>query len=159
MINGVHHVSIATTRLEAMLGFYRDLLGLEVRDSMIAPETDAAFHTLVGMKDAGFRGVWLRAGNVEIEFMDYLNPVGRPVEVRPVCDAGLRHICFDVTDVQGEYERLLAAGVEFISPPQYMPGAEVITVYARDPEGNVVELQELLPGTTLEPISTFAPLN
>lgn len=33
MINGVHHVSIATTDLERMLGFYRDLLGFEVREA------------------------------------------------------------------------------------------------------------------------------
>lgn len=159
MINGVHHVSFSTTNLPAMLAFYRDLLGFAERASMVAETTDPAFHVLVGAANAGFRAVWLRAGNVELEFMDYSNPRGLPIEARPPWDGGLRHVCFDVTDVRGEYERLKAAGVEFMSEPQYMAGAEVITVYARDPEGNIVELQELLPGTTLEAISTYAPLN
>lgn len=159
MINGVHHISISTRDLDKMLGFYRDLLGLSVRSSLVAETTAPAFQAVVGLKDAAFRGAWLRAGNVEIEFFNYTNPVGRPVEARPSCDAGIRHICFDVTDIRSEYERLAAAGIEFLSEPQHLAGANVWSVYARDPEGNIVELQEILPGSSLEDISTYAPLN
>jgi catechol 2,3-dioxygenase-like lactoylglutathione lyase family enzyme len=159
MINGVHHVSIATGDLERLLAFYRDLLGLEVRESWRVEQSDETFQTIVGLPDAAFHAAWLRAGNVEIEIFHYLRPVGRPIAAAPACDAGIRHICFDVTDLAGEYRRLRDAGVEFISEPQHVPSAAVTTVYARDPDGNIVELQEIHTGSTIPAISTYAPLN
>ncbi len=56
---------------------------------------------------------------------------------------GITHICLDVTDVDAEYERLQAAGVTFHCPPQEFAGVSKVT-YARDPDGNVIELQEIL---------------
>lgn len=57
-------------------------------------------------------------------------------------DAGITHICLDVVDSDGEYERLKAAGMQFISPPQAI--FFVKTAFGRDPDGNLVELQEIL---------------
>jgi catechol 2,3-dioxygenase-like lactoylglutathione lyase family enzyme len=159
MINGVHHVSIATTDHDAMLAFYQTLLGLDVCMTMIAEETDTAFQALVGLDDAAFRGTWLKAGNIQIEFFTYLRPAGKKAEPRPACDAGIRHICFDISDLAAEYTRLKAAGVKFISEPQYMAEAKVLTVYARDPDGNIVELQEIFEGSPLARIESFSPLN
>lgn len=159
MINGVHHVSLATTDLERMLRFYRDLLRLEVREAWKVEQTDETFQTIVGLKDAAFHAAWLRAGNVEVEIFQYLRPEGRPVVPGPACDAGIRHICFDVSDLAGEYARLKAAGVPFFSEPQHVPAAGVTTVYARDPDGNIVELQEVHAGSPIPAIATYAPLS
>lgn len=156
MINGVHHISLATNDLERMLGFYRDLLGLEVREAWQVEKSDATFQTIVGMEDAAFHAAWLRAGNVEIEIFHYLNPRGKDVVPAPACDAGIRHICFDVSDLAGEYRRLTVAGVPFFSKPQHVPAAAVTTVYARDPDGNIVELQEVHVGSTIPTIASFA---
>jgi catechol 2,3-dioxygenase-like lactoylglutathione lyase family enzyme len=158
MINGVHHVSLATTDLERMLAFYRDLLGLELREAWKVDETDETFQTIVGLENAAFHAAWLRAGNVEIEIFHYLRPAGRPVVPSPACDGGIRHICFDITDLAAEYRRLKAAGVEFFSEPQHVPAAGVTTVYARDPDGNIVELQEVHAGSPIPAIATYAPL-
>ena len=157
MINGVHHISLATNDLERMLRFYRDLLGLELREAWRVEESDATFQTIVGMKGAAFHAAWLRAGNVEIEIFHYLHPRGQAVVPAPACDAGIRHICFDVTDLASEYRRLAAAGVPFFSEPQHVPTAGVTTVYARDPDGNIVELQELHAGSAIPSIASFAP--
>jgi catechol 2,3-dioxygenase-like lactoylglutathione lyase family enzyme len=73
----------------------------------------------------------------------------KPVEEAPASDAGIRHICFDVTDIDSEVARLKAAGVRFVSEPQYV-APTIRSVYARDPDGNIVEFQEILPGGTLE---------
>jgi catechol 2,3-dioxygenase-like lactoylglutathione lyase family enzyme len=149
MINGVHHISLATTDLDRLIVFYRDLLGLSQRHISDLWENYEPFETVVGMKDARGRAASLRAGNVQLEFFHYTNPVPQPVEVRPACDGGIRHIAFDVTDIMSEYKRLLASGVEFISEPQYLK-AGVCSVYARDPDGNIVELQEILEGSSVE---------
>ena len=92
------------------------------------------------------------AGNVQIEFFQYTNPVPKPVERLPACDGGIRHICFDVTDIMAEYRRLKDAGVEFESEPQYLK-AKVCSVYARDPDGNIVEFQEIFEGSPVERVA------
>ena len=153
MINGVHHISLSTTDLDRLLGFYRDLLGLSVRHVSVLEEGNAAFEAIVGMKDTSGRAASLRAGNVQIEFFQYTNPVPRPVERRPACDGGIRHICFDVTDIMSEYRRLRDAGVEFESEPQRLEKAKLCSVYARDPDGNIVELQEIFEGSPVERVA------
>jgi catechol 2,3-dioxygenase-like lactoylglutathione lyase family enzyme len=59
-----------------------------------------------------------------------------------VCDHGITHIALDVRDIHAEYERLSAAGMRFHCPPLDMGGIKA--TYGRDPDGNVVELQEIL---------------
>jgi predicted enzyme related to lactoylglutathione lyase len=78
-----------------------------------------------------------------IELFEYHTPEPRAGDSnRPVCDHGITHICLDVTDVKAEYERLVAAGMTFHCPPQDL-GAAWAT-YGRDPDGNVIELQEVV---------------
>jgi len=152
MINGVHHVSLSTTDLDRLLGFYRDLLGLSARHVSVLEENYEPFQIVVGMKDTRGRAASLRAGNVQIEFFQYTNPVPKPVERLPACDGGIRHICFDVTDIMAEYRRMKDAGVEFESEPQYLK-AKVCSVYARDPDGNIVEFQEIFEGSPVERVA------
>ena len=44
-------------------------------------------------------------------------------------------------DIDAEYERLQAAGMLFHCPP--VDYGTVKTTYGRDPDGNVIELQEI----------------
>ncbi len=59
-----------------------------------------------------------------------------------------------MTDLDAEYERLKAAGMRFHCPPQAI-GIDVRTTYGRDPDGNVIELQEVL--NTESPIALRLP--
>ena len=60
---------------------------------------------------------------------------------RAHADLGIAHFCFQVTDLDEEYERLVAAGMEFVSGPvEQTP--EVANCYGRDPDGNLIELIE-----------------
>ncbi|HEB26326.1 MAG TPA: hypothetical protein ENI05_00930 [Porticoccus sp.] len=77
----------------------------------------------------------------------YATPTPKAQEAnRPVCDHGITHLCLDVTDVDEEYKRLTAAGMVSHSEPLWV-SESVKTVYARDPDGNVVELQEIMANT------------
>jgi glyoxylase I family protein len=143
MINGLHHVAIATNDADGMLEFYRDLLGLEVVvDYTWEPGNEVA-DRITALADSSARHIMLRKGNAYFEIFQYLSP--RPTagdHDRRVCDPGITHLCLDVTDVDGEYERLLAAGMTFHCPPQDA-GAGIRTTYGRDPDGNVIELQQV----------------
>lgn len=159
MINGVHHISITTTAIDDMVGFYGDLIGLSIISRQEANPAAASIQTIVGMPDAAYRHAWLKGGNIVIELFEYTYPRGKPAEVRPACDGGIRHICFDVTDLQSEYERLKTAGIEFLSEPQFISTGHIWSVYGRDPDGNIFELQEILPESRVTArLGTFAPL-
>ncbi len=143
MIRGIHHAAISTGDLDRALKFYRDLLGFEVAIEFEWPKGTEFADSITGLKDSAARTAMLKAGNMMIEIFEYSSPTpkeGNPG--RPVCDHGITHICVDVVDIDGEYERLKAAGMAFHCPPQDLGIAKA--TYGRDPDGNVVELQEVL---------------
>ena len=152
MIRGIHHTSLSTCDADRLLHFYRDLLGLEqLWDMTWESGSQPGLDKVVGMENTGGRNISLKAGNSYIEIFQYTNPQPRESSSRPACDAGIRHICFDVTDIQAEYERLAAAGVTFHCEPQRLMG--VMSTYGRDPDGNIFELQEILPESPVPRIS------
>ena len=144
MIIGINHIGISTPDFDRLLVFYCDLMGLELR--LDQPFGNNIIDTITDLKDAKGRVALLRLGDTEIEIFEFSNPPAKASEPkRPVCDHGITHICFEVTDIQQEYNRLLAAGVSFHCEPQ--TAGSVKAVYGRDPDGNVFELLEILNGT------------
>ena len=143
MIRGIHHTAISTGDLQRSLAFYRDLLGFETVFEAGWPAGTEAADKITGLSGSSARFAMLRAGNTFIELFQYQSPAPRPGDPsRPVCDHGITHICLDVTDVEAEYQRLTAAGMRFHCSPQDLGGGTK-TTYGRDPDGNVVELQEI----------------
>ncbi len=143
MIQGIHHTAISTPDLDRAVAFYRDLLGARMVSEFEWPTGAEIADRIVGLKNSSARAVMLRLGNAMIEIFEYTTPEPRPSDPeRPVCDHGITHLCLDVTGIDAEYERLVAAGMRFHSPPQDL-GA-VKATYGRDPDGNVVELQEVI---------------
>jgi catechol 2,3-dioxygenase-like lactoylglutathione lyase family enzyme len=146
MIRALHHVAVATNVAERMLACYRDLLGLEVVVDYTWPDGTAVADRITALPGSSARHIMLRKGNAYFEIFQYFSP--QPAQgdpARRVCDPGITHVCFDVVDVDGEYERLSNAGMIFHCPPQDVADG-IRTTYGRDPDGNVVELQEVASG-------------
>jgi catechol 2,3-dioxygenase-like lactoylglutathione lyase family enzyme len=146
MIRGIHHVAINTPDLDRLSAFYRDVVGFEVVESTRfewadSPELD----TIVGIKGSAAKVVMLKAANAYIEMFEYQQPKARHPDRLNPSDHGYTHICLDVVDVQAEYERLSKNGMTFHAPPTSVEGGRIKTVYGRDPDGNLIELQELAP--------------
>ena len=98
---------------------------------------------ITALRDSSARFVLLMAGNSFIEIFEYSTPEPKLVgNGRKVCDHGITHICLDVIDIDAEYSRLKASGMQFHCPPQDYEGGIRLT-YGRDPDGNVIELQEI----------------
>jgi len=146
VLRGLHHIAISTPNANRLIAFYRDQLGFEVAfDTSWEPGVELA-DTVLGLDGSSGRQVLLRIGNAYLELFEFWSPPGRASDPeRPVCDHGYTHLCIDVDDLDVTYARLSAAGVRFHSPPQDL-FAGVRTCYSRDPDGNVVEIQELAPG-------------
>jgi catechol 2,3-dioxygenase-like lactoylglutathione lyase family enzyme len=144
MIRGIHHTAISTGNLDRALAFYRDLLGFRVLFEFGWPAGTDIADKITGLEQSSARAVMLQAGNAIIELFQYASPTPRPGNPqRPVADHGITHICLDVTDLDAEYARLKTAGMTFHCPPQDI-GMDLRTTYGRDPDGNVIELQEVL---------------
>jgi catechol 2,3-dioxygenase-like lactoylglutathione lyase family enzyme len=143
MIQGAHHIAISTPNLERILGFYRDLMGFkQVSDTQWSLGTEV-INGVLDLPDCAARQVMLRGKNLCIEIFEFSEPTATDeLTRRPVSKPGLTHMCFDVTEIEKEYARLTAAGIEFHVPPQDF-GA-VKATYGRDPDGNVFELQEII---------------
>jgi len=147
MIRGIHHVGLSTPDLDRLVAFYRDALGFEVvmtsewRDREIIDR-------MVGLSGSAARQVMLKAGNAFLELFEYESPTPRAArDDRNPADHGYTHFCVDVVDIDAEYERLSASGMTFHAPPpttDELGHARLRAIYARDPDGNIVELQEVV---------------
>lgn len=143
MIRGIHHIALSIKDMDRSLAFYRDLLGLEVAMDKSWENAGETGDKILRVKGTAARQVMLKCGDVMVELFQFNRPEPAPMaEDRPVIDRGITHLCFDVKDVDAEYERLSKAGVIFHCEPQNL-GSNCRTTYGRDPDGNVVEFQEL----------------
>jgi catechol 2,3-dioxygenase-like lactoylglutathione lyase family enzyme len=140
VIRGLHHVGISVADLERTILFYRHLFGMQV--IVRKPFSGPRYEAILGLSGVQGKLAVLRGRNLELELFEFSHP--RPIpkgRSRPVCDHGITHICLEVANIVDEYERLKAAGVAFHSPQVRFSQNEAAT-YARDPEGNVLELLE-----------------
>jgi catechol 2,3-dioxygenase-like lactoylglutathione lyase family enzyme len=140
--SGIHHTGYTVSDLDRSVAFYRDLLGCEV--VAMQEKQGGYLAAIVGYPDAHVRMAHLRVpgdGHV-VELFQYLAPRGGAVETEPK-NVGVSHLCFLTDDLLGVYGRLLAAGVEFVSPPVAVDtgiNTGGYGLYLRDPDGILVEL-------------------
>lgn len=138
MINGLHHIALNTGNIKRLVDFYVNVVGFEI-ERELSWQPNPASDRAVGFSSAG-KQTMLRAGNCRLEIFEYSLPPARAADPLRVCDRGYTHLCLDVSDIQREYHRLCAAGVEFICPPtQY---GRSIATYGYDPDHNVIEILE-----------------
>ena len=139
MINGFHHTGIVVKDLDKMVRFYTEDVGLDLLlelDSIAPPDGD---HT-------GFPGARRKLVFVgfeqdhRIELIQYHDPPS-PEGHLERHQLGSMHVCFRVDDVWGLHQSLGARGVRFVTEPKFreVNGKRLGVVYARDPEGNLLE--------------------
>jgi glyoxylase I family protein len=141
MIRGIHHVAVHVRDLDRMIEFYREAFGFEPVAEQFSWRDSALVDQLIDVAGSAARGIMLRAGSCYMELFEFSAP--DPVSTRPLrpFDKGYTHFCVDVTDIETEFERLRAIGMTFAQPGPLDVG-HVKSVYGRDPEGNVIEIQQ-----------------
>ena len=143
MILGFHHAAISTPDLDRCLTFYKEVVGCEEAWTFEWPAGTPEADAMTGLENSAARAVMLKLGDSFLEIFEFSSPKPAPLNPdRPVCDHGITHVCLQVTDLHAEYARMKAAGMRFHSEPLTQDTGYVI--YGRDPDGNVVELQEIL---------------
>lgn len=125
----IAHIGIAVESLDAILPFYRDLLGM--------PE--------VPLDDAdGARIAGLAAGDSLVELLQpdqSDSPIGKFLAKR---GPGIHHICFTVEDLDGTLEKCRAAGLRLIDqhPRIGAEGKRIAFLHPSSTAGVLVELSE-----------------
>jgi len=142
----LHHVGLSVSDLERSIAFYRDLIGLTVRER--EEMTGGQLETVTGVAGSRVHIADLDFGNaLTLELMQYLAPAGGAIHPRPT-DAGHIHIGIEVKDIDAVYRRLVDAGASARGEPTilkdagpYWTGARVVNVL--DPDGITVELVQM----------------
>jgi catechol 2,3-dioxygenase-like lactoylglutathione lyase family enzyme len=151
-IQGVHHVAVSVPDIEVARRFYIDLLGAQETFKTEWSEGNAFINEIVGLEECSGRQFMARLGNTFIEVFEYLTPRSPDADARrPVNLFGYTHFGLQVDDIEAVYERMLAAGITFHTPPKHGGGPEAdgsgkvgfIATYGRDFFGNVFELIEI----------------
>lgn len=145
MPNNFDHTGLTVSDVQVSTEFY-ELLGFErVRDEPLDVDTDW-IKQITGYPDAHLRIQHLsRNGETLLELLQYLSPPGMQLARMGPGNVGSAHVAVGVSNLDEEYPRLVAAGVEFRSMPIHILRgalAGVKAVYAVDPDGYTVELIE-----------------
>lgn len=139
------HVALVSHDLDRLSDFYENLLGAKPsrRTNKAAGPT---FDEVADYDDVHIRASWFDMSNMILELWQFVNPVtpepGAPIPFEKI---GYHKFAFEVSDINKEYQRLVASGVEFLSEP--VKTDESTEVFARDPDGNLFSLIEPAPGS------------
>ena len=116
---------------EAALGFYRDGLGLEVRNDV---------------SHGGFRWVTVGGPGQDVDIVLFQPHGGRSQAegdalLTLVTQGSLQAAIFRTDDLDGTFERLRASGAEVLSEPESQPWGVKDCAF-RDPSGNLVRIAQ-----------------
>jgi len=141
------HTNLIARDWQKLVRFYSDVFGCEPK----GPERDLAsawLSRVSSVPNARLRGVHLRLPGYDddgptLEIFSYDQLIER--ELPRANECGLGHIAFAVDNVDEALQAVIAAGgstVGEIATGEVNDAGVLRLVYARDPEGNIVELQK-----------------
>jgi glyoxylase I family protein len=143
MILATRHTGIVVDDMDKCLRFWRDVMGLEVVADF--REEGEFIDTVQHLTDVKLHMIKLAAPDgTLIELLKDDNHPAKPAERRRLCDLGLAHVAFTVADVEACFRKLRREGCEVLSRPVTSPDREARLFFARDPEGNLLEIVQVL---------------
>lgn len=140
MILGIHHTALSTRDADRLVRFYREAFGFEVEFDFPWDEANEAFKKSHAVRESAGRVVMIANGASRLEIFEYAKPAPRPdIAGRANADLGIAHFAIEVREIEKEYARLAAAGMQFQS--ELVTQTPTIKMaYGRDPDGNLIEL-------------------
>ena len=140
---GTRHTGIVVQDMKRSLRFWRDVMGLKVDVDFW--EEGEFIDTVQGLSGVKLHMIKLSApdGSTIELLKDEAHPTAPPERNR-MCDRGIRHVAFTVADVGASWRALREAGCETLSTPVVSPDGKAKLFFARDPEGNLLEIVQML---------------
>jgi len=126
MIVKFNNVRLLVKDYRKCFNFYTDKLGFEA--AFDVGECYASFKVIDGIE------------GLALFTSDYFAPiVGNSDKTQPTDCREKSLVSFEVNNVDGTYQDLLAKGVSFVNEPIDMPSWGMRVVHLRDPEENLIE--------------------
>jgi methylmalonyl-CoA/ethylmalonyl-CoA epimerase len=130
----VHHVALIVGSIERALGFWRDLLGLELE-------------TVMDIAADGVRIAFLTVGESKVELVQPTDDTTGVARFLASKGEGFHHVCFEVGNLAETLLRLEIDGLELIdSAPRRGAEGPVAFIHPRSCHGVLVELIEAPSG-------------
>jgi predicted enzyme related to lactoylglutathione lyase len=141
------HTNIVAYDWKRLSDFYISVFGC----TPVPPPRDLSgpwLERATNVREARIQGVHLRlpgygASGPTLEIFQY-TPEGQKT-VKGIHTPGISHIAFSVSDVNAALERVIREGGSPLGEMvnvRIMDAGEITFVYAKDPEGNIIELQK-----------------
>ena len=139
------HVGVSVSDLDRAVAFYQALTG--VAPSAHGDMKSVRFGHSQGLPNAVLRYATINLENIGIDLIQFTDPTGEPTRGmanRP----GSMHLCLKVDDFDAVYERMKAAGYEFLGASYTFEAGEVTpaaalgtqVAYFNDPDGTNLEI-------------------
>jgi glyoxylase I family protein len=125
-LNKIHHIAIICSNYEKSKEFYTEILGLTPKNEVYRKERDSYKLDLEVN------------GQYQIELFSFPNPPARPSFPEA---AGLRHLAFEVENIEKAVEELVEKGIE-VEPIRVDEFTEKKFTFFADPDGLPIELYE-----------------
>jgi LAO/AO transport system kinase len=127
----IQHLGVAVESIEKALAFWRDALGLELKEVEV-------------VEDQGVRVAMLPIGESRIELLEATGadtPVGKFLDKR---GPGIHHVCVEIDDINAKLDELKARGVRLIDerPRIGAGGALVAFIHPSSTGGVLIELTQ-----------------
>ena len=150
MLKEVMHIGLTVNDLDKSIEFYRDVLGLDFIGELVmhGNETDILF----GKHNASCKVAYLNGNDnimcPPIELIEFVNK-SKEYNRSNLFLPSISEICFRVDNLDAEYKRLVALGVQFLSEPQLFDFtsygfSKSKAVYFYDINGIILELMETI---------------
>jgi catechol 2,3-dioxygenase-like lactoylglutathione lyase family enzyme len=133
MIKQLGHINFFSDQVKALLDFYINKLGLTINFTL-NDDQGQPFGWYVACGHRTFIEIFDQAGAVK-------KWGGQVAELQR--GSQYRHLCFEVTDIAGYREKLIARGVS-VSPVKTGMDRS-LQAWTADPDGNAIELMEYTP--------------
>jgi catechol 2,3-dioxygenase-like lactoylglutathione lyase family enzyme len=150
----VAHAALATTQIGCMADFYHTLLGgNRLGGQQIGP--NPRFDQITALNAVEVIPTWIVSHNLSVELWQFINPPTIPaIEPQPLHALGYNHLCFEVIDLSATLAVCCAAGASQVTP--VVMGHAAQATFIRDPDGNLIELLELLPAQAAYTLARLA---
>ncbi len=123
MIISQNHIAINVSNRDEAVRFYRDVLGFDIVSDKQRPEK----HDIL---------IFMEAHGVTIEL--FVDPT-RPARLTYPEALGLRHLCFTVSEIELERDRIISLGYE-PEEIRYINNKKMF--FVKDPDGLPIEFNE-----------------
>lgn len=144
------HVGINVTDMEATIAFYKKV-GFDVAQDKEVDDANLARAFMVeGASKLRFAHMRLNDSPDEalLDLIEWRDVKSEGQASSDLVHPGLCRFSILTDDIQGEYDRLSALGVEFLHEPQTIMGPDGVKgwklLFARDPDGTLFHFAELV---------------